>query len=137
APRWGRHSQVAGRRRVYLLGLAGFAVGYGALALGFQAGLAGWLTGLPLFFVLLALRFVYGAVAGAIQPAATAYIADTSDAASRTSGMALIAMSGGLGTILGPVFGGALAAVGPVFPMYAAALLAVAAIGVTVIALPD
>ena len=32
APRWGRASQRMGRRTVYLIGLAGFAVGYAHLA---------------------------------------------------------------------------------------------------------
>ena len=102
-------------------------MGYAALALGVQAGLWGWVSAGPLFALLLALRVSYGLVVGGINPAATAYIADTTDESSRSQGMALIAMSGGLGTIIGPVFGGALAVLSPVFPMYAAAGLAVLA----------
>lgn len=127
APRWGRASDVMGRRAVYLIGLGGFAVGYAALAFGVQLGLLGAITAGPLFILLLALRLAYGLVVGGINPAATAYIADTTDEASRSQGMALVAMSGGLGTIIGPAFGGALAFLSPVFPMYAAAALAVAA----------
>jgi MFS family permease len=127
APRWGRASDTLGRRRVYLTGLAGYAVGYAALAFAVQAGLAGWVAASALFALLLALRFVYGLIVGGINPAATAYIADTTDEKSRGQGMALLAMSGGLGTIIGPAFGGALAFVGAVFPMYAAAALAVLA----------
>lgn len=137
APWWGRRSQAMGRRPVYLIGLAGFAIGYALLALGFQAGLLGLIAGLPLFLILFGLRLAYGALVGAVQPAATAYIADTTDEQSRSAGMALIAMSGGLGTILGPVFAGALAWISPVFPMYAVAVLAVLAIGVTVARLPE
>lgn len=124
APRWGRASDTLGRRAVYLVGLTGYAIGYAALALVVQAGLAGWFTAGGLFAALVALRLVYGLVVGGINPAATAYIADTTDEKSRAQGMALLAMSGGLGTIIGPAFGGALAFVGPVFPMYAAAGLA-------------
>ncbi len=127
APRWGRASDRLGRRPVYLIGLGGYALGYAALALGVQAGLSGWVTAAPLFAVLLALRFAYGLAVGGINPAATAYIADTTDESSRSQGMALLAMSGGLGTIVGPAFGGALAVVSAVFPMYAAAGLAVLA----------
>lgn len=127
APRWGLASDTLGRRRVFLIGLAGYAVGYAALALGVQAGLRGWIGAAPLFALLLALRVAYGLVVGGINPAATAYIADTTDAATRSQGMALIAMSGGLGTIIGPAFGGALAGITPVFPMYAAAGTAVLA----------
>lgn len=127
APRWGRASQRIGRRAVYLIGLAGFAAGYALLALGIQLGLAGVVTGGLLFALLLAMRVLYGVFVGGINPAATAYIADTTDETSRSAGMALVAMSGGLGTIIGPAFGIALALISPVFPMFAAAALAAAA----------
>ena len=109
APRWGRVSQRMGRRTVYLIGLAGYAVGYALLAFGVQLGLLGVFSAGSLFALLLVLRMAYGLVVGGINPAATAYIADTTDEKSRSAGMALVAMSGGLGTIIGPAFGGALA----------------------------
>ncbi|MEQ1800715.1 MAG: MFS transporter [Gammaproteobacteria bacterium] len=137
APRWGRASQRLGRRTVYLIGLAGYAVGYALLAFGVQLGLLDVITGGALFALLLALRLAYGLVVGGINPAATAYIADTTDEKSRSSGMALVAMSGGLGTIIGPAFGGALAFISPLFPMYAAAALAAAAGFWAYLALPE
>jgi MFS family permease len=84
-----------------------------------------------LFLILLGARLVYGSLASAIQPAATAYVADTTDAESRGQGMALIAASGGIGTIVGPAFGGLLAGFGPLLPMYAAAGLALLAAALT------
>jgi MFS family permease len=137
APRWGRASQRIGRRTVYLIGLAGYAVGYALLAFGVQLGLLGVFTAGSLFALLLVLRMAYGLVVGGINPAATAYIADTTDEKSRSSGMALVAMSGGLGTIIGPAFGGALASISPLFPMYAAAALALAAGIWAYLALPE
>ncbi len=137
APRWGRASQRLGRRTVYLIGLGGYAVGYGMLAHGVQLGLMGLVTGSSLFALLIALRFAYGLIVGGINPAATAYIADTTEEKDRSAGMALVAMSGGLGTILGPAFGGALAVISPLFPMYAAAALAVAAGIWAYVALPE
>ncbi len=137
APLWGRASETLGRRRVYLIGLTGYAIGYAALALGVQAGLWGWVTAGPLFALLIVLRLAYGIVVGGINPAATAYIADTTDEKSRSQGMALVAMSGGLGTIIGPAFGGALATITPVFPMYAAAGLAALAGAWAFAALPE
>jgi MFS family permease len=137
APWWGAASERLGRRRVFLTGLAGFAAGYAALALGVQAGLAGLVAAMPLFALLFVLRLAYGMVVGGIGPAATAYIADTTDERSRGQGMALVSMAGGLGTIIGPLFGGALAAVGPVFPMYAAAVLAALAAAWAFAALPE
>ena len=123
APLWGRKSDSMGRRAVFVIGMLGYAAGYLGLALGIQAGVAGVLIGLPLFLSLFAARLLYGCLAGAAQPAAQAYIADTTDESSRAQGMALIAASGGLGTIIGPVFARALAEIGPLFPMYAAAAL--------------
>lgn len=137
APRWGRASQRLGRRTVYLIGLAGYAVGYGLLAFGVQLGLLNVITGGALFALLLVLRLAYGLVVGGINPAATAYIADTTDEKSRGAGMALVAMSGGLGTIIGPAFAGALLVISPLFPMYAAAALAAAAGIWAWVALPE
>ena len=137
APRWGRASQTMGRRTVYLIGLGGYAVGYALLAFGVQLGLLGAVTGGALFALLLAMRMAYGLVVGGISPAATAYIADTTDEQSRSSGMALVAMSGGLGTIIGPAFGGLLAVISPLFPMYAAAVLAAVAGIWAYVALPE
>ncbi len=131
APAWGRASESFGRKAIYLLGLGGYAVGYCALAYGIQAGLNGWLAPVPLFLVLLGARLVYGVMAAAIQPAATAYIADTTDAGGRSQGMALLAAAGGIGTVVGPAFGGALAGFGALVPMYAAAALAVVAGAIT------
>lgn len=137
APRWGRASQRLGRRTVYLIGLGGYAAGYALLAIGVQLGLLDIVTGGALFALLVALRLGYGLVVGGINPAATAYIADTTDEQNRSAGMALIAMSGGLGTIVGPAFGGALAGISPLFPMYAAAALAAFAGLWAYLALPE
>jgi MFS family permease len=121
APVWGKTSDSWGRRTVFVIGMVGYGIGYALLALGMQAGMAGVIVGMPLFMGLLAARLVYGAFAGAAQPAAQAYIADTTDAASRPQAMAMIAAAGGLGTIVGPVFAGFLAKIDPLVPMYAAA----------------
>jgi len=149
APWWGRKSEVWGRKTVLIIGLVGYAAGYTLLAYGVQLGLDGVISGSvaseglegtsgtaewfasmlasTLFIVLLGARLIYGAVASAIQPAATAYIADTTDETGRTKGMALVGMTAGLGTIIGPVFGVAFARLGQLAPMYLAALLAVIA----------
>jgi MFS family permease len=121
APIWGKTSDSWGRRNVFVLGMVGYGVGYGALAFGIHAGLVGIVAGLPLFLGLIAARLIYGVFAGAPQPAAQAYMADTTDESSRAQGMALVAAAGGLGTIIGPIFAGVLAKVDPLFPMYAAA----------------
>lgn len=127
APFWGRTSDSMGRRTVFVIGLLGYAAGYGGLALGVQLGIWGIIVATPLFLALLGARMVYGVFAGGVQPAAQAYIADTTDESTRAQGMALVAASGGIGTIIGPVFGGLLAEISPLFPMYAAAAIGLGA----------
>ena len=127
SPMWGRASQSRGRKTIFIVGLVGYAIGYSLLAFGIQIGLWAVMTATPLFFALLVARLVYGSMASAISPAATAYIADTTDEANRSAGMALVAASGGIGTIIGPALGGVLAKLGPVVPMYTAAGLALVA----------
>jgi MFS family permease len=127
SPMWGRVSQSIGRKPVFLIGLVGYAAGYALLAFGIQIGLWAWLAPVPLFSLLLGARLVYGSLASALSPAATAYVADTTDEHNRSAGMALIAASGGIGTIIGPAFGGLLAKIGPVVPMYAASIIALIA----------
>jgi MFS family permease len=125
APVWGKTSDSWGRRSVFVIGMVGYGIGYALLAAGMQAGMAGIVLGLPLFMGLLAARLVYGVFAGAAQPAAQAYIADTTDAANRPQGMAMIAAAGGLGTVIGPIFALLLAKVHPLAPMYAAAVIGI------------
>ena len=127
SPMWGRSSSARGRKTIFIVGLIGYAVGYSMLAFGIQIGLWALLASTPLFFLLLAARLIYGTLAAAITPAATAYVADTTDEENRAAGMALVAASGGIGTIIGPALGGLLAKIGPVVPMYAASVLAIVA----------
>jgi len=126
APVWGKTSDAWGRRSVFVVGMVGYGIGYALLAVGMQAGMLGALLGMPLFLSLLVARLVYGVFAGAAQPAAQAYIADTTDEASRPQGMAMIAAAGGLGTIVGPIFALALAQLHSLAPMYAAAAVGLA-----------
>jgi MFS family permease len=127
SPYWGRKSQTLGRKPVFVIGLSGYALGFLLLAVALQAGLSGWLYRGPLFLVLLAVRLGYGLLAAATQPAATAYLADITDAHDRTRGMALIGIAAGIGTVLGPLMGGGLSVVGTVLPLYVAAGVAAAA----------
>ena len=113
APVWGRLSDRIGRRRVMLLTIAGTALSL--LALGLSRSLA----------AMLAARLLGGAFAGNIGVAA-AYIADVTPEAERTRWMGLLGASFGVGFVLGPAIGGALAPFGYSVPMLAAAGLAAA-----------
>ncbi len=124
APIWGKQSDKFGRKPIMLLGMAGYLFGTLFFALGLQAGISGWIQSGALFYSLLLARLFYGTFASAIQPAVTAYIADTTTEENRAQGMALMGMTTGLGTIIGPLIG-ALAVLFVVLPLYIAVAMAV------------
>jgi DHA1 family tetracycline resistance protein-like MFS transporter len=111
APFWGRLSDRIGRRRVMLITIAGTALSL--LALGLSQSL----------LAMLAARLLGGAFAGNLGVAA-AYIADVTAEQERTRWMGLLGASFGVGFVLGPAIGGALAPFGYSVPMLAAAGLA-------------
>jgi MFS family permease len=111
APAWGRLSDRIGRRPVMLMTIAGTALSL--LAFGLARSLA-WLF---------AARLLGGAFAANIG-VASAYIADATAEAERTRWMGLLGASFGVGFVLGPAIGGALAPFGYQVPMLAAAALA-------------
>lgn len=124
---WGRRSDRVGRKPTLLLGLFGYALGTLGVALALEWGVRSSPEPWLLFAVILLARFIYGSLASAINPAASGYIADTTTRANRARGMALMGMTSGIGTILGPVLGGALAFISVIFPMYVAIGLALLA----------
>ena len=139
APVWAHRADRRGRRALMRLGLIGFIVSMlicgGVLA----AGLAGLAGATPVFVIFMLGRSVYGAFGSASPPAVQAYIAARTEGAERTSALAALASSFGLGTIIGP-------AIAPLFifpPLgLSAPLIVFAAIGALVLAalvlrLPD
>lgn len=111
APVIGNLSDRYGRRPVLLLSLLGFGIDYIILALA------------PTYGLLFVGRVVAG-ITGASFTTASAYIADISpDETSRAKNFGLIGAAFGLGFMLGPALGGALASFGIRAPFYAAAIL--------------
>jgi MFS transporter, DHA1 family, tetracycline resistance protein len=96
APMWGRLSDRIGRRPVLIVSTLVSALAY--LWLGFAGTL----------WMLYAARAVAGACAGNIA-AAQAYIADVTTPENRARGMGMIGAAFGLGFIVGPALGGAIA----------------------------
>jgi predicted MFS family arabinose efflux permease len=76
--------------------------------------------------MLVAARIIYALSSSGIQPAASAFVADTTEGAGRTQGLALVGAAAGVGTAAGPVLGASLVGFGVLVPLYAAAVLALA-----------
>jgi MFS transporter, DHA1 family, tetracycline resistance protein len=113
APLWGRLSDRIGRRPVLLLTIAGTAI---------SLGLLGLAPSLPWLFAARLLAGVFAANLGV----ASAYIADVTPPEERTRWMGMLGAAFGVGFVLGPALGGALASFGYRWPMLAAAGLAAA-----------
>jgi DHA1 family tetracycline resistance protein-like MFS transporter len=118
---WGRLSDRVGRRPVLLWSIAGTALTMGGLGAGLAWGhTIAWLFAARIF----------GGIATANLGTASAYIADITKPEDRAKGMGLIGVAFGLGFILGPGIGGALAQIpiagrqGPL-PCFLAASLSV------------
>jgi MFS family permease len=139
APVWARRADRRGRRALMRLGLYGFIVSMLICGLALAAGLAGLAGGMTVFAVFMVGRTFYGFLGSASPPAVQAYVAARTDGAARTSALAAIASSFGLGTIIGP-------AIAPLFvgpplglsaPLFAFALIAAVVLALLVLRLPD
>lgn len=124
SPYWARLSDRLGRKKVIMIGLAGFVASIGGFGLATTAGLQLWLAPLVAFALMAVARTIYGVFGSASPIAAQAYVADRTTPDQRTQAMSLLASAQGLGTVIGP-------AVAPFFilpfiglagPMYAFAL---------------
>jgi MFS family permease len=120
---WGTKSDAIGRKPVFVMGLMGATFGILLMALTLKAGQVGLIAGWTVFGLLALARAVYGGLASAIYPVATAYMADITPPRDRAAGMALIGASNGIGSVLGPALGGSLAFLGALFPLYAAVVM--------------
>jgi MFS family permease len=131
---WGRLSDRIGRKRVFVIGVSAYAICGAGFAYLLSLGLSGVLTGSAAFWALLLFRAgIYATLAGGPQPAAAAWVADTTSGGERTAGMALIGASFAIGSILGPAAGGLLAPLGVLVPLFAIAALGVVAAAVAAV----
>ncbi|UJR85354.1 MFS transporter [Sandaracinus amylolyticus] len=109
SPWWGKRSETAGRKKILLVGVCGFALAFGLLGTAAEIGRMDVVPPLALFALMLGARVIGGAFASAMLPTAQAYAADLTTRENRTSGMAVIGAAFGLAIIFGPVIGGTLA----------------------------
>ena len=125
SPFWARLSDSLGRKRVMMIGLAGFVVSMTGFGLAATSGLEHWL-GAGLAFILMGVaRTIYGVFGSAAPIASQAYVADRTSPEQRTQAMSLLASAQGLVTVIGPALAPffVLPFIGLAGPMYAFALL--------------
>ncbi len=120
---WGMQSERWGRKAIMMLGLIGYTVGTILFTSVFYFGFEGLLTGTALIACLTLARMLQSTLMSATPPAAAAYIADITDANTRTAAMARVGSAHSLGTILGPASAGILASFALLAPLYFAAIL--------------
>lgn len=123
AAAWGRYSDRKGRKAAFLAGFAGLSLGYVLFIVVTLAGMSGVMSGMSLFFTLVFARILVGVALPAIPSSAQALIADNTDAQSRSGAMALLGLANGVGLVLGPALGGALAILGLIWPLIATCFL--------------
>jgi MFS family permease len=133
APYWARQSDMRGRRRLMIVGVAGFLVSMLGCGVAILAGLNGWLVPLATFLLFASLRSLFGIFGSASNPASQAYVAARTSEAERTPALASLSSAFGLGTIIGPAVAplfiiAPLGLAGPMFAFAAIALLVMLAV---------
>ena len=133
APYWARQSDIRGRKRLMLIGVAGFGVSMLGCAFVILAGLKGLLIPVITFALFAGLRSLFGIFGSAANPASQAYVAARTDAHERTTALATLSSAFGLGTILGPAVApffvlGIFGLSGPLFAFAAIALVVMIAV---------
>jgi MFS family permease len=123
SPFWGGKIGRWGYKRVLLLSLCGFGIGYGIFAFIMQLGTSGAIAPFVAFLALLCARGVSGFLMSGTPVTAQAYIVSVTSGAERTSGIALLGAANSLGFIAGPILGAVLVGFGLVAPIVAAAIL--------------
>jgi MFS family permease len=125
SPVWGRASDTRGRKPMIVLGLSAYAVSTVSFTAVASFGLAGHVGWLVLFPALALARSIFGGFGSATNPAAQAYVADTTPPAIRTREIAAITSAFAFGSAGGPALAaGLIANFGLLAPLYTVAALA-------------
>ncbi|KAF0866779.1 MFS transporter [Pseudomonas sp. LD120] len=120
---WGQASDRFGRRRVLLLGTAGFTLAYWALCLFIDLSLQTLPSVAIAFFGLMLGRGLIGAFYAAVPVGGLALIADNVEPQHRAQAMATLGAANAVGLVLGPAVAALLARYSLSLPFYAMAVL--------------
>ncbi len=124
SPIWGNLSDRIGRKPVIMIGICGFGISTGGFGIVIYYGMEGLLPLTILFPLMISVRAIFGTFGSGTMPAAQAYIADRTTREQRSSGVARITASFGVGTIIGPGIAAALITFGILTPFFAVAAMA-------------
>ena len=125
SPIWGRASDTRGRKPLIVLGLSAYAISTASFTIIAALGLDGQLGWVALFFGLALARLIFGAFGSATNPAAQAYVADTTPAHIRTREIAAITSAFAFGSAGGPALAaGLISNFGLLAPLIAVTFLA-------------
>jgi DHA1 family multidrug resistance protein-like MFS transporter len=124
-PIWGGLSDRVGRKPILLVGILGYVITMVWFGLATQ------------LWMLFAARILSGILSSATAPTTMAYIGDSTPEDERGGGMGLLGAAGGIGTIIGPAVGGYLATTSLSLPFFVAAGMALLALLLAVIFLPE
>ena len=102
-PHWGRASDRRGRRYIIVLGLCGYVVGALVFAAAGWIGMLGIVTGWSAYLALVFGRVVHALIMSAAQPAAMAYMVDTSTARQRVRSLGRLNAATQAGVMTGPL----------------------------------
>ncbi|SFX25843.1 Predicted arabinose efflux permease, MFS family [Marinospirillum alkaliphilum DSM 21637] len=108
-----------GRRRVLLIGMAGYSLGTLLFSSVFYLGLSGELMGIKLLLALLLARALQSSVMSATPPAVLGMTLAISAADQRVQNVSRVTAANTLGQVLGPTLGGVLVVFGLLAPLYA------------------
>ncbi len=136
SPWWGRRSTWLGRRWVLVFGLVSYCLTMLLFVAVTIMGLEGLLSAALVFPAMLGARILYALLSAGIQPAATAFVADTTSGSERAAGLAFMGAAFGIGTVAGPALGALLSFFGLITPLAAVSGLALAAAIAIAIILP-